>query len=496
MEAKTIKPKHFATTKKMKQIKIIISLVFLFFCILHVWAQNQEKAKALFNEQKYEEAKPVFEKFLKQNPRNGSHNFHYGACLFETGEIQKAIPYLRKATEKRVTEAYRYLALALNSRYQFEEAEELWEKYFELRSKTRKTNDAFKEVYRKTIIGKQMIRSIQDITFIDSIVTDKKDFLEAYRIGKEAGTLETATTFFNAPYPLDATIYLTEMGNKLFYSAINKKDSMLHLYSSDFIGNQWSNTQLLQGIESNGNISFPYLMSDGCTFYYAAEGEESLGGYDIFVTRYDSEENKFLLPENIGMPFNSPYNDYMFVIDEYNNLGWFASDRNQPDGKVCIYIFIPNENMQLLESEEFSPDTLYQTATIHSIKETWKDKDVVRQGKQRLASCRYARPLEKEKYDFEFVIDDLTNYHTLNDFTSPQAKTLFIRLQQEKKKYQTLSEKLEKKRDAYAAGNSSKRKQITAEILDLEQQVETLENELNSLEIQVRNTEKSHKSIK
>lgn len=496
MEAKTIKLKHFATIKKMKQPKITISLLFLFLYILPVWTQTQEKAKVLFNEQKYEEAKPVFEKYLKQNPRNGNHNFHYGACLFETGEIQEAIPYLRKAIEKRVTEAYRYLALALNARYQFEEAEEHWDKYFELRSKTRKTNDAFKEVYRKTIIGKQMVRSIQNITFIDSIVTDKKEFLEAYRIGKEAGTLKTATTFFNTPCPLDATIYLTEMGNKLFYSAINKTDSMLHLYSSDFIGNQWSNTQLLQGIESNGNISYPYLMSDGCTFYYAAEGEESLGGYDIFVTRYDSEENKFLLPENIGMPFNSPYNDYMFVIDEYNNLGWFASDRNQPEGKVCIYIFIPNESIQFLESEELSPDTLYQTATIHSIKDTWKDKDFVRQGKQRLAKCRYARPQEKEKFDFEFVIDDLTNYHTLNDFTSPQAKTLFIRLQQETKKYQTLTEKLEKKRDAYAAGNSSKREQLTAEILSLEQQVETLGNELNALEIQVRNAEKSRETTK
>ena len=32
----------------------------------------------------------------------------------------------------------------------------------------------------------------------------------------------------------------------------------------------------------------------------------------------------YLVPENVGMPFNSPYNDYMYVIDEYNNLGWFA----------------------------------------------------------------------------------------------------------------------------------------------------------------------------
>lgn len=44
------------------------------------------------------------------------------------------------------------------------------------------------------------------------------------------------------------------------------------------------------------------------------------------------------------MPFNSPANDYMYAIDEFNNIGWFASDRYQPDNKVCIYVFVPNSS--------------------------------------------------------------------------------------------------------------------------------------------------------
>ena len=34
----------------------------------------------------------------------------------------------------------------------------------------------------------------------------------------------------------------------------------------------------------------------------------------------------------------------MYAIDDYNNLGWFASDRYQPEGKVCVYVFVPNES--------------------------------------------------------------------------------------------------------------------------------------------------------
>lgn len=94
--------------------------------------------------------------------------------------------------------------------------------------------------------------------------------------------------------------------------------------------------------EGYKSVNYPFMMPDGTTFYFAATGEESIGGYDIFVTRFDSESGSFLKAENIGMPFNSTANDYMYAIDEFNDIGWFATDRSQPEGKVCIYIFIPS----------------------------------------------------------------------------------------------------------------------------------------------------------
>ena len=109
--------------------------------------------------------------------------------------------------------------------------------------------------------------------------------------------------------------------------------------------------------------NYPFMLSDGITLYYAAVGVESFGGYDIFVTRYDMDEKKFLYPENLGMPFNSPANDYMLAIDEFNQLRWFFSDRNQTENKVCIYIFIKNDirkeyEILLNELATFNPEML------------------------------------------------------------------------------------------------------------------------------------------
>ena len=81
------------------------------------------------------------------------------------------------------------------------------------------------------------------------------------------------------------------------------------------------NASSLNGLtERNGQQDYPFMLSDGTTLYFAENGEESLGGYDLFVTRYSSSSHEYLKPENLGMPFNSPYNDYMLVIDEPNNL--------------------------------------------------------------------------------------------------------------------------------------------------------------------------------
>ena len=73
----------------------------------------------------------------------------------------------------------------------------------------------------------------------------------------------------------------------------------------------WSLGKPLPGcINASGNANYPYVLSDGVTIYYASDGDGSMGGYDIFVTRYNTNTDTYLVPENVGMPFNSPYNDY------------------------------------------------------------------------------------------------------------------------------------------------------------------------------------------
>ena len=191
------------------------------------------------------------------------------------------------------------------------------------------------------------------------------------------------------------------------------------------------------------------------------------------------------------MPYNSPANDYMMVIDEFNNLGWFASDRYQPEGKVCIYVFVPNASRETFDYENDGEELIVRRAKLSSIRDTWTDEDVVRQARQRLAMLVHDRPTQTERPDFTFLIDDRTVYHKLADFRSREAQTLFRQWQQMQKDYLTLSQQLDGLRTRYASSPEASRQTLAPQILDLEKRKEQMSNELDELEVKARNTEKN-----
>ena len=288
------------------------------------------------------------------------------------------------------------------------------------------------------------------------------------------------------------TVYETELANKIYYGEKDKK-GLLNILSKNKLLDEWSKGMELPGsINASGNTNYPYVLTDGVTIYYASDGEGSLGGYDIFVTRYNTNTDTYLSPENVGMPFNSPYNDYMYVIDEYNNLGWFASDRYQPDGKVCVYVFIPNESKQVYNYEAMDPKQIIALAQLKSLKTTWKDKQEVSNARKRLEAAINHKPQEQFVADFEFIIDDNTTYYHLDDFKSPQAKEQFKKYQQKEKDYRQQESKLDSQRQWYARANKEEKTKMAPSILDLEKRVEQMIRELDKEAIDIRNIEKQN----
>lgn len=356
----------------------------------NAFSQTLSQAQKWFTEGKFAEAKPVFEKLVRQAPSNANYNFWYGACCYETGELSKAVPYLEKSAERKVINGFLYLSKAYYDLYRFDEAiQNLEDHIYWLERKKRDTSEAetLMERYR---MGARMIRGVEKVAVIDSFTVSKRDFLSAYKLSRESGEIK-------ATGESGCTEFTNEMGDKKILARPNA-DGATSLYGSVKMIDKWSDPEPLKGLEEGGtNLNYPFLDSDGITLYYAAQGEESLGGYDIFITRYDSDDNAYLRPDNLGFPFNSVANDYMYAIDDFNNLGWFASDRYQPEDKVCVYVFVPNESKQVYDYESTSPEMLQAAASLQCIQKTQTDAAKVRLARQQLAKVMYGQDEQKKK---------------------------------------------------------------------------------------------------
>ena len=319
----------------------------------------------------------------------------------------------------------------------------------------------------------------QQIVIVDSIVVNKDQFLASIRLSSECGQLMNTGTFFRNQ--LKGTLYINEMGNKVYFSQPDGHQQQL--YTADKLGNEWSKPQPLQGL-SDGieETSYPFMLTDGVTFYFAGKGEESIGGYDIFMTRYDSRSGSFLKPENIGMPFNSEANDYMYAIDEANHIGYFASDRRQPEGKVCIYVFVPQDTRKTYDNSKFSEEQIRNFADIASIADTWGD------GAERKAALARI----KSKYAADGVLGQLVSTGdaaSAVEFKSKEAKVLYQKLLKEQNSLNIVNSRLDQLRLKYHKANASERSKMKSEILKLEDEALQLYASVKQLDKATRNAE-------
>ena len=80
----------------------------------------------------------------------------------------------------------------------------------------------------------------------------------------------------------------------------------------------------------------PFIGSDNKTLHYSSNGPESMGGFDIFLTLRD-EDNNWSLPLNLGYPINSTGDDIFFTTTIDGKRGYFSSFREGGLGEKDIY---------------------------------------------------------------------------------------------------------------------------------------------------------------
>ena len=341
----------------------------------------------------------------------------------------------------------------------------------------RQSTAVFDQIVNICRKGESGLRGVDRVVIVDSVVVDKKDFLKAYPLSADMGNLSLSKKG-------DIVQYQTQL-NGLVLRPEGTDSTDLQIVRHYLENDQLTEGEAIEGLGIEGDINYPFLMPDGQTFYFAARCDDGYGNYDLYATRYDSDSKRFYQAENMGFPYNSYANDYMLVIDEAARLGWFASDRYQPNGKVCIYTFIPNESRQTIDYETADLNELCAAASLRSISAipmTDEEKQARIDALQRKRQLTATASATRYK-DFEFVLNDARTCYTLDDFISNDAKKLCREWLQKSKNLTALNGQLQQLRENVSTSNRQTILNLETRIMELQTEVHTLEKQIRTLEL-------------
>lgn len=336
----------------MKVLKHITSVfVFLFFSVSAYAQDSQEemkdKANALFEKEQYVEATSLYLRILSIEPRSFELNYRYGACLlYNSNKKQDALKYLKYSiTDADIdSRAYFFTGKALHLDYQFEEARKHYQVY--LNKQSRKKDDRYdaERSIAMCINGKKLLTTFTDIIVAEKQEIDDARFFDIYSDSRTIGGVILVSNQFQSKldrkmghspivhYPPNAkTIYYSSYGEDLSTG----KDIYV---SRRLLNGKWGESQLLPGgVNTNQDEDFPYMHPSGNFLYFSSTGHNSMGGYDIFMSRLDRNIGSFKTPQNVDFAISSPDDDLFYVVDSLFQNAYFASARQSEAGKLHVY---------------------------------------------------------------------------------------------------------------------------------------------------------------
>lgn len=439
----------------------------------------------------------------KKAPRNRVAQRAAGDALFNAGRYHEAIDYYLKADNSGNLGA----AQAAFRLYDFEDARTYLSKYLAKRTAAERDRDIAMGINGidpaeylsgKITLGDDMLGRVERIHVIDSINVPADNFFSWMRLAASSGTIvgsdviEQAVPkgFIKKDEYIVTPGYLTEGIDRLLWAKADTTDNVKLYESFRLVDGTWdapkelfSHASLFDGDAEGSFVGHPFLMADGSTLYFSADGDRSLGGLDIFMSR--SDERGFLQPSNLGMPYNSPFDDYMLVIDEETGAGWWASDRNQLEDSVTIYTFVPAE-IRVNYPVDFPGLTdIAKLSDIKLTQEASSDYKGLRRKIAGLATANSRKSGKSEAPEFNITLPDGRKVTRLTDFNSPMARSAMKDYLAALAEYRSRQDKLSALRQAYAKGDKS----VSTEILEMEKNIEAERKHLMELRNQVINSE-------
>ncbi len=137
---------------------------------------------------------------------------------------------------------------------------------------------------------------------------------------------------------LSSALYAPEDADRIYYSS-EDQDGIRNIYMTELQDTVWTYPSLLnEHMTSASDEIYPMLSPDGRTMYFSSAGLYGVGGFDIYMSEWSEEEKDWSVPVNMGFPYSSPADDFLFINTDDGRHTIFASNRDCGADSVWVYV--------------------------------------------------------------------------------------------------------------------------------------------------------------
>lgn len=232
---------------------------------------------------------------------------------------------------------------SLHGQYRFEEAVEAYRAALDSFVDSLMTAD---DSLLSVDISDRMImsengRSMMDFAYSPTVVAKHRfsidDFFLYYPL-PDSTWREIPCQIDSSSHEIVRAMYMPEDTEVLYWSAADS-DGIRNIRRTEYQDTIWTVPALLnENMTSAADEIYPMLSPDGKTMYLSSAGFYGCGGYDIYVSEWDEIAGDWSVPVNMGFPYSSPADDFLFVNSDDGNYTVFASNRDCPKDSVWVYV--------------------------------------------------------------------------------------------------------------------------------------------------------------
>lgn len=256
---------------------------------------------------------------------------------------------------------------SLRKEYRFEESLSVYSKALEIASDTLLVQDStLAMAVSDRVLLSENGRNMTGFVYIPSVVArhmfSKEDFFLYYPL-KDRSWRKTPNQLDSVGGPYAKAVYAPAETDEIYFSA-SDESGIRNIYKTEKGDSLWNLPSLInEQMTSSADEVYPMLSQDGKSLYFASKGLYGVGGYDIYVSTWDEEAGDWSVPVNMGFPYSSPADDFLYAASEDGKYVLFASDRDCPSDSVWVYV-LEEDNMPV-RSEMSDPQQLKNLASMN-----------------------------------------------------------------------------------------------------------------------------------